>query len=284
MKKFRLVIFFFLIGSLSCQLFKKENEEDALARVHTKYLYKDDIGDLLIKLSGDKDSATIISNYINNWVQQELLLQKADLNLSDEQKDFTKLLEDYRKSLIIYAFQKEWIREKLDTSVSEAEISAHYNANPDNFELKENIVKMRFVKVAKNAPKLELIEKLIQKEDEESRAELKDYCIQYSLNYNDNDSMWFPFDEVKQKLPLDFESEEDFLKNNQFVIKADSLNYYLLFINEYKIKNSISPLSFEREKIRNIIINQRKLSLISKMKSDLFKSELDKGNAEIFQH
>lgn len=268
---------------MSCEFFKKENKEDALARVHSKFLFKDDIGDLLMKLTGDKDSATIISNYINNWVQQELLLQKADLNLSDEQKDFTKLLEDYRKSLIIYAFQKEWIREKLDTSVSEAEISAHYNSNPHNFELKENIVKMRFVKVARNAPKLVLIEKLIQKDDDESRLQLKDYCFQYSLDYNDNDSLWFPFDELKQKMPAEFGNEEDFLKNNQFVIKADTLNYYLLYIKDYKIKNSISPLSFEREKIRNIIINQRKLSLISKLKSDLFESALDKGNAEIFQ-
>ncbi len=53
-----------------------------------QYLYKDDISDLLLKMEGDKDSSIIISNYVQSWIQQELLLEKAELNLKEEQKDF----------------------------------------------------------------------------------------------------------------------------------------------------------------------------------------------------
>lgn len=266
----------------SCGWLEKENGEGALARVYDKYLLKDDIEDLLVKMEGDKDSATIITNYINNWIQQELLLEKAELNLSEEQKDFKKLLEDYRRSLIIYAFQKEWIGQKLDTMVSDEEIASYYDQNQSNFELKENIVKMRYAKVAKNAPKQEKLEKYIQSRDKENKAGFKEYCIQYAVDYNDNDSTWVPLDNILGKMPLEIENEEDFLRRNRFVVRADTANYYLLYVEEYKIKSAISPLSFEKEKIRNIIINQRKLSLISDMKSNLFESALDKGNAEIY--
>ena len=267
----------------SCNLLNKDNSEDALARVYDKYLYKQDLEDLLIKLEGEKDSSTIIANYIENWVQQELLLEKAELNLKEDEKDFTKLLEDYRRSLIIFAFQKEWVRQNLDTNVSNAEIVEYYNKNQANFELKENILKMRFAKVARNAPKLKELEQSIQGEDEESKSEFKDYCIQYALDYNENDTMWVSLDDLKMMVPINIEDEESFLKNNKFVVSADTVNYYLLYINDYKIKSAISPLSFEKERIRNIIINQRKLALISKMKSDLYKTALAKGNAEILK-
>lgn len=266
----------------SCSFLEKEENEGVLARVYDKYLYKKDIEDLLTKLKGDKDSTSIITNYINTWIQQELLLEKAELNLSDEQKDFSKLLEDYRRSLIIYAFQKEWIREKLDTNVTGNEIEAHYQENQSNFELKENIVKMRFARVPKNAPKLHKLEKMIQADDEESKLEFRDYCLQYAIKYHDNDTMWMPFDEVKSTLPVVIDQEEDFLRTNHFVIRADSVNFNLLYILDYKIKNSISPLSFEREKIRQIIINQRKLELMNNLKNNLFEVALDKGNAEIY--
>ena len=247
-----------------------------------KYLLRSDIEDLYSKLSGDKDSLEILSNYVNNWVQQELLYDKAELNLSEEQKDFHKLLENYRRSLIIYAYQKEWINQNLDTSVSEGEISAYYEANQANFELKENIVQMRFARVPRNAPKLPELERFIQSDDEDSEFAFKQYCLQYALDYNDNDSVWLPFDEVKKKLPTTIEREEDYLKRNRFVVIADSSNFYLLYFVDYKIKSTISPMSFEREKIRHILLNQRKLSLISKMKRGLFESALEKGNAEIY--
>lgn len=280
MKKITYLILLTTLFATSCNILEKDNGDEVLARVYTKYLYKKDIQDLLLKMEGDKDSATIITNYINNWVRQELLLEKAELNLPEEQKNFQKLLEDYRRSLIIYAFEKEWIQQKLDTFVSEEEISMYYQENQSNFDLKENIVKMRYAKVAKNAPKLNMLEALIQGR-EDSRKDFREYCIQYAAEYNENDSTWMPFDQVKTNLPLNIDDEEHFLKNNEFIVKADSANYYLLYINEYKIKSDISPLSFESETIRNIIINQRKLELISKMKADLMETAFRKGHAEV---
>lgn len=272
----------FLLFAISCQLFEKDRSEGALAKVHDKYLYKEDITDLLGKMKGDKDSALIVANYIHNWIQQELLLQKAELNLREDQKDFQKLLYDYRRSLVIYAYQKEWVRLELDTNVSDQEISTYYEKNQGNFELKRSIVRMRFAEVFRTAPKLDQLEQLIQSEEAEDRDQFRDYCLQYAADYNDNDSIWIPIDQVLDKLPVHIEDEEHFLRNRKFIVNADSTSYYLLYIEDYKIKNDISPLSFEREKIRNIIINKRKLELLAKMKRNIFETALEKGNAEIY--
>jgi hypothetical protein len=86
-----------------------------------------------------------------------------------------------------------------------------------------------------------------------------------------------------EKVPLSLPNEEDFLKHNKFVIATDSLHIYMLWIRDYKIKSAISPLSFEQEKVRNIIINRRKLELLAAMKKNLFETSLEKGKAEIYQ-
>ena len=278
-----LTVLLLLLSFLSCNIMEKDKEEGAIARVSDKYLYYTDIQDLLDKLSGDKDSATIVTNYVHNWIRQELLLEKAELNLREDQKDFQKLLDDYRRSLIIYAFQKEWIKFNLDTLVSEEEIVQYYDSNKANFELKENIVMARYVVAPQNAPKINKLGQLIQSDEAEKRKELKEYCLQYATIYNDNDSVWMLFDDVLTQVPLELNNQEDFLRRKRFVTSLDSMNIYMLYIKDYKIKSSTSPLDFERERIRNVIINQRKLELLSRMKEEMFNAALNKGRAEIYE-
>ena len=55
-----------------------------------------------------------------------MVLHNAEMNLSDEKKDVAKELEEYRNSLITYAYEADLVRQKLDTNVSESEISVFY--------------------------------------------------------------------------------------------------------------------------------------------------------------
>mgnify|MGYP003340022412 FL=1 len=71
-----------------------------------------------------------------------------------------------------------------------------------------------------------------------------------------------------------------FLRTNKFIDVADSSFRYFVNIKSYKIKNTLSPLAFEKENIRNIIINKRKLDLIEEMKRTVLEN--GKGNFEIF--
>ena len=49
-----------------------------------------------------QDSILIAGDYIRKWIQQELLIQKANENLSSEQKNLDREIQEYRNSLIIY--------------------------------------------------------------------------------------------------------------------------------------------------------------------------------------
>lgn len=272
------------ISMVSCSLFEKKEDapKQAVARVFDKYLYMDELKEIIPADASSSDSAQIAENFIKSWIEQILLLKKAEDNLTEEQKDFSKQLEDYRRSLIIYTYQRELLSQLLDTLVNEEEIEAYYENNKQNFELKDNIVKVRYVKVAKNAPDIKKLKKWYASDNPQDLQALESYCFQFAQNFYLDDKTWLLFDDLLKEVPIRTYNKEDFLKQNKLIEMEDSLSMYFLNIKGFKIKNSISPLSFEKENIRNIIVNRRKLDIINKLKQDIYNDAANKSDFEIY--
>jgi hypothetical protein len=272
-----------LLALASCGNQKpQEAKGDAVARVHDRYLYRTDIAHLVPEGTAGEDSARIVESYINNWVREMLIVKKAEENLPEEKKSVEKQLQDYRNSLITYAYEQELVRQKLDTIVSETEIESYYNANKSNFELKDNIIKVRYIKVNKKAPYLDRVKKWYKSDNPKDIQSLQSYCFQFAENFYMDDNTWLLFDDLLKEIPIETYNKELFLQNNRFVEVEDSANLYCVNIKGFMVKNSASPLSFEKQNIRNIIINKRKLELISKMKNDVYQAAQGKKEFEIY--
>lgn len=260
----------------------KDGDRKAIARVNDIYLYADDIQDIVPRGSSAKDSLELVKKYIDNWVRETLVIQKAENNLSDAQKNVEKQLEDYRKSLITYTYEKELVKQKLDTIVTNEEIEQYYTANKNNFELKDNIIKVIYVKVNKKAPGINKLEKWYTSDNTKDREQLAGYCHQFAENFYLDDNSWLLFDDLLKEVPIQTYNKELFLQNNRLVEVSDSVYNYYLNIKGFKIRNSLSPLGFEKENIKNIILNKRKLQLITKMKEDIYNDALNNQNIEIY--
>jgi hypothetical protein len=261
---------------------KNEEAKTAIGRVGENFLFKEDIGDIVPKGSSSKDSLLILNRYVEDWIHDQLLIQKAEDNLSEEQKNVEKQLQEYRNSLITYEYEKELIRQHLDTLVTIEEIEKYYEAHKDDFQLKDNILKVIYVKVNKKAPKIELLIKLIKSENIKDREQLATYCHQFAENYFLNDDNWLFFDDLLKEVPIETYNKELFLQNNRFVEVSDSLSIYFLNIKGFKIRENISPLAFEVDNIKNMILNKRKMDLITKMREDIYNEAFNKNKAEIF--
>lgn len=267
-----------------CSFFsKKDDNRIPVARVFDKYLYLDEIRSIISRSVSSEDSITMANSYVNNWVRQSLILHKAETNLSADQNVFEKQLEDYRRSLIIFEYEKNLVNQLLDTNVSNAEIETYYNNNKQNFELKDNIIKVIFIKVKKDAPNLNKLQKWYKSDAQGDIISLETYCHQYAQNFFLDDNTWLLFDDLLKEVPIVTYNKEDYLKQHTFIELEDSEFKYFVNIKGFKIKNSLSPLSFEIESIRNIIINKRKLELINKMKKDIYEDAEIKNDFEIYK-
>jgi hypothetical protein len=266
----------------ACQ--KKNNTTDAservIARVYDKYLYATDIRNLVPKGVSKNDSLTIIRSYVENWIQQQSVLKRAEDNLDEERKNVDKKLEEYRNSLITYIYESELIKQKIDTSISNDDIEKYYNENQNNFQLKNNILQVLYFKLPKTAPKLPKVKGWFRSTNAKDRKQLEEYCYQFATDYYFNDEEWLLFDDLLKKIPIKTYDQEQYLRNNRFIEIPDSTHIFFVNIKGFKIKESLSPLNFERENIWNLIINNRKLKLIREMEKDAYQDALQKKEIE----
>ena len=274
-----IVTILFLIQS--CGFFGSEKKEKPLAKVYDEYLYPSDLKDIFPNKMSKVDSIAFLKNYVNNWVHNRLVLKTAEKNLTDDQKNFDKQLTEYRNSLIIYTYESELIRQKLNMEITDEAITNYYNKNTQNFLLKDNIVKVVYVKTPLKTTNLNKIKNLYKSEDEEDIQKLKDICEREAVNYF-LDDVWLIFTDLTKEIPIKTYNQEEFLKNNRFIEMKDSLYNYFLNIKAYKIKESVSPLSMERENIKNILINTQKIELIKKNQDDIFNNAVKKNYFEIY--
>ncbi len=268
-------------------LFSCKNEENntvqLAARAFDKELSMDALMHAIPDDATEEDSLRLAETFINNWIREQVVLTYAERNLSEDQKMFEKQIEDYRKSLLIYAYENQLINQKLDTLVTEEEIENYYNTNLDNFQLKDYIVRVKFAVVDAGIPKLKKFRKAFLSEDANALYELEGYCQEYKAACFTEDSVWLYFNDLLKDIPMEVYDTESFLKKNKNIEFEGENRVYFLTIKDYKLKDNVSPLSFERENIRAILLNIRKVELLTQMRNDLFNEAIRNKDVEIME-
>lgn len=281
--------YFVLIGLLiffltaSCHKRVKE-DKIPVAKVLDKYLYLSDIQHIFpIKITKD-DSISMAKSYISTWVKTQLILNKAELNLSPDQVEITQQIETYRSSLIIYKYEELLLKEKLDTVVSDIEIEEYFNQNAANFILDENLLKALYIKVPLKAPNIEKLKIWYKSDQREDIKKLDSYCNNYATKYDYFKDNWVLFSFIQSKLPTRIENEDEYLKSNKYIEQKDNNFYYFVYIKERNSKGAISPINFVHNRIKDIIINQRKVKFLTDLETKIYNDAQDHDNFVIYNY
>jgi hypothetical protein len=279
-----LIIAVIAISFSSCSFFFGEEAGGRvpIAKVNNITLYEDEIKDIFFAVISADDSIALRQNYINNWIREQLIIDKALKNLSDVQKNKDKELKTYYNTLIRYAYEQELLGQRLDTVVHDKEIIQYYNQNKQNFELKRNIIQLRYIKLPKEAPSLENATRWYKSDSNSDLDSLQNYAVKFAVNYSLDDVSWFYFDDILKEIPIHTYDQEHFLKNNKFIQIDDESFIYLVNIKGFRIKDEVSPLNFERENIKRIILHQRKKEIIRAMEESIFKDGVEKNYFKIY--
>jgi len=279
-------IFFILATILcaSCTIEVAGPIDEPVARVNDKYLYKENLKKLFRQKVSDQDSITIAKNYIDNWVEEQLMLSKAELNLSDEEKDVQEKLNDYRNSLLIYKYQENYIKQNLDTLVTLEEIKKYYNENHQNFRLENNLVKALYVKLPEEIPNADLyrVKRWLSSSNEEDEQNLYNYCSEYAENFDDFDNDWVLFNMIQLQFPSQINNPDNRLRWRRYFETRDTAYLYYLRIDDFLPKSEIAPLEYIDEKIKGIILNKRKVTLVKELESNIYNEAMNREMIQIY--
>ena len=271
---------FIVIILSSCSFFER-TDDILLARLGDSYLYESDVKSLHNSELTTSDSLAFRQQYINNWAQQELLLQKAVLNINQEELEIEERLEAYRRSLLIHAYEQKLIQQSVDTLVLLDHLQAYYEQHTDDYLLADKIIKVMFVKASVMAPKLDSLEIWLFDKDTLHIDRIEAYCHQYSKRFYNNPDEWLTWKDFEEVFPSEFDISLLSMKKNTMLLK-DTLDVYLLRLMDVKEQAEIAPLEYVEEEIKSILLYQRKLKTVEVIQTKLLEDAKQAKQFEIY--
>ena len=266
-----------------CKKSNKQPDRIAVAEVGNITLYYDEMPKLIQKGVNEADSAALFQNYINKWAKRQLVLQKAENNLSPELKDvITRQLEETRSNLVIYQYQQQMIREKLDTVLTDSELESYYASNESSFILTSNIVKVLFIKLPAETPDLNKIRMLARSNDQKDQQQLESLCYEFAEKFDDFNEEWITMDRLSLELKEDISNQENFLKKTSFYETSDPSSFYLVSISDYRLRGTLAPFEYVREDIKRIIWNNRRIEFIQALENGIYNEALKENGFKIY--
>ena len=278
MKSIYLII---LLLICSCDLPTNE-ESNAVARVGEDFLF---ISDLENQIGPNgSDSIQITSRTINEWAEELLYLKKAEINLSfSEKKGLEELVSTYRNDLYVKTYKDKAIQSQLDSIVEKEEIEYYFDQNKFNFKTNKDLMRGRYVRVRNENYNLRSIRKRIRRYNEDDKVFLDSIALQFTT-YSLNDSIWVQASQFFNRLPSIPERRyKNFLKNDTFFELQDSLEVYLVVIEEVVLRNDLAPLDYVAPTLKQILINKRKLELMRQLDREIIEEGLRQNIYEVYE-
>src|SRR5690606_8638812 len=126
------------------------NKKTLLAKVGETELFLEDIAKNKLTPIMNEDSASRVRRYVENWTEEQFFLQQAKELVTEDAASLNELIEEYKRNLLIYELEKQWIGSFSDTLVSVEAIQLYYDNNKDTFRFIKNMVKVMYVAVSKD--------------------------------------------------------------------------------------------------------------------------------------
>lgn len=267
----------------SCQL-KEVSSDKIVARVYNHYLYASEVNDHIRANLSSADSTSMAKNYINAWVKEQLLLEKAVFNLNpSQQASLENLIRQYRNDIFIKTYQEEWLKSRMDTLVTPQEIEAYYKENKQNFKLHQDLVRGRYVQLPLANFNKASVSRALKRFNESDRNYLDSISLQFNSAYL-NDSVWFRpqafFNRIKRSSPKEYDR---YLKSKRFFEIEDSIDLYLVFVEEVRRRNEIAPLSHINPTLKQILLNKRKLETMRQFDNNILEEAIKNKTLEIYE-
>lgn len=280
MKKIILFLVIFSIVAISCKKSSKTEDAEILVEAYGDVLTRNQLNAAIPKNLSTKDSTAFAKMYIENWLAERLIFNFAKEKIKDT-IEIHKKVEDYRRSLYVSKYEKDFIYSQVDEKVSVEEIEKYYNNHLNDYVLSNTYVKAFYLTMnADINVYYEVLNKVSTSGLKDKKA-LIEYCIGA-----DREVFFFEeFIELREFLSIinykgNFD-DVDLLSRNVLDFVVDKKRYIVKF-DEYFLKGQIMPLELAKPLIYKTIINKRRETERGKFVSELMNKAKESGEIKYY--
>jgi len=252
-----------------------------LAKVGSEMVYLDEAVQGMPQGLSAKDSGSYVQQFVKNRVKELLLYDQAVKNMP-QGRDIDELVENYRRSLVIYAYQQQVLNEKMQKDITDTEIQVFYENNRDRFSARHDLIKGIFIKIPKSASELTKLRKLYKDSSNDAFNQIEKICVQNGGQFEYFYDRWVILDDLLDQFKYDTGKNADFLRTHSALDVVVGQFEYLLYVDDYVLAGSTAPLEYVKDEVRNIVVNTRKTEFVHRFEQDLLREAEKKGKISYF--
>lgn len=272
-----------ILACMSCSDKIDHGGKTPMVGVGTDFLYKEDVEQMLASDRMIKDSAEFVSKYIEHWLEDVLLYNQAKRNVSSS-KEINRLIDNYKKSLMLNVYQERLVDQQLDKEILPEEISVFYESNKLMFKMEEPMLKGLLLKVSKKAPKLDAVRRWCKSSDPEELEKLEKYTLTNAQVYEYFHDTWTPVSFIASKVSLGEEELRRRVSEKKMVEFSDSASLYMINVTDYLPVGELKPLDLAEAEIKELLVNSRKAEFLQKVKRDIYNEAMNSGDVIFYNN
>lgn len=272
-----------LLTAVSCEMASSlVHDDQPVARVGKENLYRSEIEGRIPGMMSPEDSAGFAERYIRLWAMDRLYADVAEKQLSKAELDVSAELESYRRSLLRYRYEQRYLNDRLDTLISDRQISDYYEAHEADFALREPLMKIRFVDIMKDSPDLDEILALMSSDGHGDLVRADSLARVSALRYFDNSGSWMSASDLARYFGTSASEMLDAMDEDMIIIDPENRGDVLAAYVCDMVESGTAPLEYCTPVIRDIILSNRKHELLAALERDLLDEALDSKQFVIF--
>ncbi len=269
------IIFALLLVSCS----KNEPSDLPIVSVGNEVLTRSALLSVIPYAASAEDSSVYADDFVRSWVRRQVMLRRAEKNLSSEIESIDKAVEEYRASLLIETYQMRMVDQKFNPKISRGEIENYYSEMKENFILRDHIVKGVYAVIPTEASDLPSFVKLLSSFKDESSINIEQYLYKYSSNYKLFTDNWQQLSSIRKFFPANSISDDlRVLRSNKLIDVTYEGNRYLLKITDIQQSGTIAPLEAVSQDIYNVLLGKKKLEFLSSLSDGLYDEAVREGS------
>ena len=263
-----------------CQWFEQKRMTGVAVALNGQYLYQSTLDSLSFGLLSE-DSARVVEQYVKQWAKDILVYDKAK---GAADKTIEALVEDYRRSLYVHAFEQELVERRMPKQVADSVVEQIYAAHPEKFELRESIAKGVLIVVPNGAPNMKKLRGWLTDLNEDNLENIEKFAYNYAVGYELFTDQWRTAQQLLLTMPFEQDELDRLLRSKQQIELQDSLSTYILQVTDKRMAGEPMPIEYARPEIEKAVLSQRRVLFLQKERERLYEDAIKYNKIVFFEN